>query len=130
MTPGARAAYLAAAAVLGLGTGLALTASGAAGSAETAAGIGSAWLVQAVAWWVLTGDLAAGRDATRSWIGGMAARLGGLAVLAAAAGSAGLDRPTTLLAYAGAALGYLTMEAFWLHSTGPGRGDAGDGTTR
>lgn len=130
MTDGARSAYLAVTALLGLAAGLAVAASGTGGRAETATGIGTAWLVQAAAWWVLTRDLAAGRDATRSWLGGIAARLGGLVVLAAAAGPTGLGRPTTLLAYAGAALGYLTLEAFWLHALGPARRDAGDETSR
>lgn len=130
MTVGARSAYLLVTALLGLGAGLALAGPGEAGRAETAAGLGSAWLVQAAAWWVLTGDLAAGRDATRSWVAGIAARVGGLAVLAAAAGPTGLERPTTLLVYAGAALGLLTLEAFWLHAAGPGRRDAGDETPR
>lgn len=130
MTVAARAGYAAAAALLGLIGGLAAVVPGPAPTAEVAVGVGSAWLIQAATWWPLSGDLAAGRPATRSWIGGMAARLGGLAVLAVAAGPTGLERGAALLAYAGAALAFLTLEAIWLHVTGPDLLDAGDETSR
>lgn len=125
-----RKAYLLVTAVLAAAAGLALVAGVGSDARPTAIGLGSAWLVQAPAWWFLAGDLGGGRNATRSWIAGMAARLGGIAVLAVAAGPAELDRSATLLAYAGAMVGFLTLEAFWLHAVGPVRPDAGDETTR
>lgn len=130
MTTAGRAAYLAVTALLGVAGGAVAAGAGRAAAVETTVGVGSAWLIQAAAWWLLTGDLAAGREATRSWIGGIAARLGGLAALAVAAGPTGLDRGTALLAYAGAALAFLTLEAIWLHATGPDLLDAGDETSR
>lgn len=130
MSPSGRGGYLAVSALLALAAGLAMVAGPGSDPASTVVGLGSAWVVQAPAWWFLAGDLAGGRRATRSWVAGMAARLGGLVVLAVAAGPGGLDRPTTLIAYAGAMLGFLTLEAFWLHLLGPGPPDAGDETRR
>lgn len=125
-----RGGYLGVSALLALVAGPVLVAGAGSDPASTAVGLGSAWVVQAPAWWFLAGDLARGRRVTRSWVAGMAARVGGVVVLAVAAGPGGLDRATTLVAYAGALLGFLTLEAFWLHLLGPGRPDAGDETTR
>ncbi|MDX1579630.1 MAG: hypothetical protein R3266_14185 [Gemmatimonadota bacterium] len=130
MTLADRLGYVAVIALVGLAGGGAAAGVGPLPTTEVVVGAGSAWVVQAATWWPLSGDLAAGRSATRSWIGGIAARLGGLAVLAVAAGPTGLERGTTLLAYAGAALTFLTLEAIWLHVTGPDLLDAGDETTR
>ena len=130
MTVTGRLGYVAVAALLGLSGGAAAAGAGPIPTTEAVVGVGSAWVLQSATWWPLSGDLAAGRSATRSWIGGIAARLGGLAVLAVAAGPTGLERGATLLAYAGAALTFLTLEAFWLHFTGPDLLDAGDETTR
>ena len=130
MTAADRLGYVAAIALLGLAGGAAAAAAAPMPATEVVVGVGSAWAVLAATWWPLSGDLAAGRSATRSWIGGIAVRLGGLAVLAVAAGPTGLERDTTLVAYAGAALAFLTLEAIWLHLTGPDLLDAGDETTR
>ncbi len=76
-------------------------------------GIATAWAIQAVAFWRLDRSLAAARNATAAWIGGMFARGGGLVVtgLLAYAGVATADLP---IAYGITMLALLLLEAGWL----------------
>lgn len=64
--------------------------------------------------WALFGRLRRGREAVRAWAAGIAARLGGLAVLAVAAGPAGWPLVTVLVAYGSAVVALLMLEVFWL----------------
>lgn len=86
-----------------------------------AVGVATAWLLQAPSFWHLAGRLARGERAVRSWIGGIAARFGGLAVLAVAGDAAGGPREVVLLAYGVAVLLQLMLEALWLWKRQPGR---------
>ncbi len=78
-----------------------------------AAGALAAWIVQVASFWRLVATLAAGRNALRVWISGIAARVGGLVVaaVAAAATSVGDELP---LAYGVTLMILLLMEAVWL----------------
>ena len=83
------------------------------GGGERAWGIGAAWLTQVAASGPLDRALAAGRKATKPWLGGIALRAGGLIVTAGLAwsGAAGADLP---IAYAIAMLVLLWGEAIRL----------------
>ena len=102
-------------ATLGLvATGLVLAAGRPALDVSTlAAGVLAAWIVQVVSFWRLVATLAAGRNALRVWIGGIAARVGGLVVAAVAAvsTSVGSDLP---LGYGLTLVILLLVEAVWL----------------
>jgi hypothetical protein len=78
-----------------------------------AAGVLAAWIVQVVSFWRLVETLAAGRNALRVWIGGIAARVGGfvVAAVAAASMSVGSDVP---LGYGLTLVILLLVEAVWL----------------
>lgn len=93
--------------------GLAVAAALGAGRPWVVVGAGSAWLVQALSFLALARALAAGRDAVRPWLTGIAARFGGLAVAAVVTASTavGAELP---VAYAAALLGFLLAEAAWL----------------
>lgn len=80
---------------------------------ETAAGMLSAWAIQALAFRRLEAALDAG-DATRAWLGGLVARAGGLLVVGmiSLAGRASPDLP---VAYGTTMLVLLLMEAGWLY---------------
>lgn len=86
-----------------------------------AVGLGTAWVLQAPAFWILAGRLASGESAVRSWVAGIAARFGGLAVLAVAGDVAGGPRTVLMLAYAAAVFVQLMLEALWLWKRQPGR---------
>ena len=100
----------------------------------------AAWLVQAPAYWVLVGRLEGGLDATGPWLGGIGARFGGLALLAAGSWALGLPTGPVALGYAIAMLAFLILEAIWLAGSGPrgtpaeggrsGRPGPGDAITR
>lgn len=81
----------------------------------------AAWTLQAVSFWMLAGRLAEGRDAVRSWIGGMALRWGGLVVTTAGAWLAGLPYRQTGFACGAALLLLLLLEAGWLAAWSRGR---------
>lgn len=87
----------------------------------------AAWLVQAPAYWVLVGRLEAGLDATGPWLGGIGARFGGLALLAAGSWALGLPTGPVALAYGIAMLAFLILEAIWLAGSGPRRNPAEGG---
>lgn len=116
-----RAGYLAVTAALTLAAGLAWTAVEPAHGPAVAVGLGTAWILQAPAFWILAGRLARGRDAVRSWIAGIAARFGGLAVLAVAGDVAGASGAVVLLAYGAAVFAQLMLEALWLWKRQPER---------
>lgn len=108
-----RDAYVAVAAGLA-GVGWAAAVTGGASPAGTALGLGLAWAIQAASFWPLAGALADGRPAVAAWVGGMSARVGGLALLWAATALAGGRGRTVVLAYAFALVAYLILEAAWL----------------
>ena len=108
-----RDAYVAIAAGIA-GVAWAAAVSGGASAGDVALGLGLAWAVQAASFWPLAGALAAGRPALTAWVGGMSARVGGLAMLWAASALAGGRGRTVVLAYAFALVAYLMLEAVWL----------------
>lgn len=77
-------------------------------------GVYGAWLIQIVAFWHLVQALGTGRPVLRPWIVGIAARGGGLVLAFGVAAAGGLDGDALLLAYGGAMLGLLLLEAGWL----------------
>ncbi len=85
-----------------------------------AVGLGAAWAVQAGAYWTLAGRLASGRRALGVWVGGIAARIAGLAVLVVAAGPAGWPMATVVVAYGVGVVAGLMLEVLWLWKA-PGR---------
>ncbi len=95
-----------------VGVGAAVAARSAAGP-EIAAGAVSAWAIQAVAFWRLVTALDAREDATRVWVSGIVARVGGLAVaaVAAVATGTGSELPAS---YGVTMLVLLLVEAAWL----------------
>lgn len=84
-------------------------------AAEAGAGAGLAWAIQAGALWRLVAALEAGRSATRPWVAGMAARLAGLALVAAVAWGTGLEAEPMAVAYVGAVIPLLWVEGLWLN---------------
>lgn len=119
MRPWSRHAYLAATAALA-GSGAAASIALELGRpAAVVAGIGAAWVLQAPSFWKLAAALEEGGPVTRTWVAGMAARLGGLAVLAVAGARPELPRADLLLAYLSAVLVFLGLEAVWLRAREP-----------
>lgn len=116
-----RIGYLAVTAAATGAAGLAWAAARPEHAAGVAVGMGTAWVLQAPAFWVLAGRLARGRRAVRSWVGGIAVRFGGLAVLAVAGDVAGAPTRVVLLAYGVAVFAGLMLEALWLWKRQPGR---------
>ncbi len=116
-----RAGYLAVTAAGTVAAGLAWAAVRPSHGPAAAVGLGTAWVLQAPAFWILAGRLARGRRAVRSWIAGIAARFGGLAVLAVAGDVAGGPGAIVLLAYGAAVFVQLMLEALWLWKRQPGR---------
>lgn len=120
-----RLAYLVATGLAALvGWALATRAAGWRGG-DVAVGLGAAWAVQAVSFWKLAGTLWSGGDALRTWVAGIAARAGGLAVVWAAARAAGRDGPDLVGSYALALVVFLLAEAGWLAVPGRDAGAAG-----
>ncbi|MFQ5747567.1 MAG: hypothetical protein ACE5HF_10175 [Gemmatimonadota bacterium] len=85
-------------------------------------GVGTAWLIQAAAFWPLAAGLERGATVLRVWIGGIAARFGGLALLWAGAAAAGAAPESLVVSYALALLIFLLVEAVWLATARAGRG--------
>jgi len=79
-----------------------------------AIGCGVAWAVQAGAFWHLAGGLREGRPVTRSWIAGMAARLGVGALLWLLGVLAGAPARELMVAYGLTLVIFLLLEAGWL----------------
>lgn len=101
--------------LLGLGGGY-LLATGAERGIPWILGGVAAWLIQAPAYWALVGRLEAGLDATRAWLAGMGARLGGFAVLAVASWVTDLPAGPIAAAYGMVMIAFLVLEAVWLAS--------------
>jgi hypothetical protein len=122
-----RTSYLAVTAAVAAGGGLA------AGSLELGAsravwlGLAAAWALQAPSFWRLAGTLARGEAVLRDWVGGMALRFGGLALLVVAGGGAPLPTGDMALAYAAALLAFLGLEIVWLLRRQPELTEPADG---
>lgn len=80
---------------------------------EPSLGVAAAWLIQVVAFWRLDRALSSGRNAMRAWLGGIAARLGGLVLLGSLTlvGALTVDVP---IIYGISILALLLIEAGWL----------------
>lgn len=124
MSAWSRASYLAATAILTAVGAAAAPAIGAGSPAAVAAGLVTAWALQAPSFWRLAGTLARGEPAVRDWVAGMALRLGGLGVVAAAGSATGLSARDTAVAYVAALLVHLALEAVWLFQRQPDPGEA------
>jgi hypothetical protein len=103
---------LATLALVAIGLGLAVRRPGLDTSTVTAGAL-AAWIVQAASFWRLVASLAAGRNALRVWIGGIAARVGGFVVAAVAAASTSVGNELPL-AYGVTLVILLLVEAVWL----------------
>lgn len=120
-----RAAYLVVTGVLTVAGGTAAAALGWGSPEAVAAGLAMAWLLQAPSFWRLAGRLARREPAVRDWVGGMALRLGGLALIAVVDATTALPGRDAALAYVAALLAHLGLEAVWLFRRQPdpaGRG--------
>ena len=115
----ARIGYLATTLALVGAASAILAASGAARSGLLIVGANTAWSIQAVAYWVLVGRLERGLDATRPWVAGMAARVGGFALLAVASWMTRLPLRSVAVSYAIAMIAFLMLEAAWLAGRRP-----------
>lgn len=115
-TPGRRGriGYFLVTAGIGAGGVLASPSMGLADTGTVALGVGTAWLIQAVAFWTLHGALATGRRVIPTWVAGMVARAGAIAVLWVAARAGQLSSRDLLISYAVAILVFLMLEAAWL----------------
>lgn len=114
-----RAAYVAVTGVLTLAGGAAAAAAGWGPTEAVAAGLATAWVLQAPSFWRLAGALARGRSAVRPWLGGIALRLGGLGLVAVAGATTALPARETAMAYVAALMTYLGLEALWLYRRQP-----------
>jgi len=94
------------------------------GDPEIAAGAGSAWMIQVLALLPLGGALEARRDATRAWLGGLAARAAGLIATGTLA-VADATSPRLPVSYGVAMVALLMAEAGWLYRKLP-RPDRGE----
>jgi len=115
--PGGWMGYAVATLVL---AGVAVAATG--GDPEIAGGIVVAWAIQVAAVRPLAAALEARRDATRAWLGGLAARVGGLIATGTVA-VVGTTSSRLPVAYGIAIVVLLLTEAGWLYRrlTRPGR---------
>jgi hypothetical protein len=116
--------------LVAIGLGLAARRPGLDTSTVTAGAL-AAWIVQAASFWRLVASLAAGRNALRVWIGGIAARVGGFVVAAVAAASTSVGNELPL-AYGVTLVTLLLVEAVWLSRCRwrTGSGGQADGTRK
>lgn len=121
MSPWGRASYLTVTLAVTVAAGLAWSALEPAHAGPVALGLGTAWLLQAPAFWILAGRLARGGDAFRPWVAGIGARFGGLAALAVAGGVEETSGKVLLLSYGAAVFAQLMLEALWLWKRQPQR---------
>lgn len=125
-------AYVAVSVAVAAGTGWAMTALVPGSARPVAVGSGSAWALQALAFRWLAPPLSRGRPVLRPWVGGMAVRFGGLAVLGVAGYWSALPVVDMLVAYGVTLFALLVLEAVWLwkrrpaSERGAGRGDDRD----
>lgn len=115
MTPWSRSGYLAATAVLLTAGALVAGSSRAADPSELALGAALAWALQAPSYWRLEDLLRRGERITGTWVGGMAARLAGVPLLAIVGTEPTFSRPELLVTYVSALLVLLFLEALWLY---------------
>lgn len=108
-----RAAYVSVTLLLSLVGWLAARAGGL-DAAAVGVGVGAAWLIQAVSFWLLAGGLARGENVWTVWTGGIAARLGGLGAVWALGRVAGAATRDLVLAFVFALVAFLLLEAGWL----------------
>lgn len=122
-----RTSYLAATAALTAAGATTAAARGWGSTEAVVAGLGTAWLLQAPSFWRLAGRLARNEPAVRDWVGGMALRLGGLALIAVVDATTGLPGRDAAVAYVAALLAHLGLEAVWLlqRQPSPGGRDGG-----
>ena len=111
---GSRVAYLAVAAGLGAGASVAARGLGLADMEAVVLGVGTAWVVQAAAFWTLHRALTTRRRVIPIWVAGMVSRAGAIAVLWVAARAAQLSSRDLLVSYVIAILAFLILEAAWL----------------
>jgi hypothetical protein len=114
-----RLGYLALTLALLAAGSAAVLASGSARSGLLITGALVAWLIQAPAYWVLLDRLERGLDATRPWLAGMAARFGGLGLLAVASWTTRLPLGPVAVSYVIAMIAFLILEAVWLAGRRP-----------
>jgi hypothetical protein len=119
-----RSGYLAVTLLLATG-GLAAAGVGGFDVFPVAVGLGAAWVVQAISFWLLAGALERGEMVMRVWTAGIASRLGGMALLWVLARLAGGPTREPVIAYAFALVAFLLLEAGWLTFLAPGRRQAG-----
>lgn len=98
---------------------VAVSASSAGHKGPLIAGAAAAWLVQLPAYWVLVDRLERRLDATRPWLAGMAARVGGFALLAVLSWVSSLPVGPAATSYALALIALLILEAAWLAGRRP-----------
>ena len=115
-----RLGYLALTLAALVGGGVVVWTSGTPRRGPLIAGALAAWLIQAPADWVLADRLERGLDATRPWLAGMGARLGGFAILAVASRVSSLPFGSAAAAYAIVMIVFLVLEAAWLAASRPG----------
>jgi len=114
-----RLGYLALTLALLAAGSAAVLASGSARSGPLITGALVAWLIQAPAYWVLLDRLERGLDATRPWLAGMAARFGGLGILAVASWTTRLPLTPVAVSYVIAMITFLILEVVWLAGRRP-----------
>lgn len=125
MTLRSRGGYVAVTGVLAAVAAAAAFAGGRDAPVATAVGLGTAWALQAPSFWRLAAAVEHGRSATRDWLGGIALRLGGLALLAVVGGGPGWPRRELALSYVAALLVFLLLETVWLYRLQPAPGRQG-----
>lgn len=122
--------YVATSVAVGAGTIWAMRALGLGSSVPLAVGSASAWTLQALAFGWVARPLSRGEPVLRPWVGGMAVRFGGLAVLGVAGYWSALPAVDMLLAYGITLFLLLLLEAVWLWkrqpASGRGRGEIRD----
>lgn len=89
-------------------------------------GVAAAWLLQAPSFWYLAGALDRGDPVLRDWVGGMALRLGGLALIGVAGTAAGIRARDAAVAYVAALLAFLALEVVWLLPRAPAAPASGE----
>lgn len=118
---GTRVAYLLVTAGLGIGGVIAARSMDLADVGTVALGVATAWLIQAVAFWMLHRALATRRRVIPVWVAGMVSRAGAIAVLWVAAVAGQLSSRDLLISYVIAILVFLILEAAWLAIGAPAR---------
>lgn len=115
MNPWSRPGYLAVTAALLMAGALVAGTLRLADPPELALAVSLAWALQAPSYWRLEGLLRRGARIMGAWVGGMAARLAGVPLLAIVGSEATFSRSSLLVTYVSALLVLLFLEALWLH---------------